>query len=86
MSIYIENLPSNKAGYASRITRKLARQLHHWFRVQETRRQLRLERWHLTMMTDEALRDIGISRASAEAEAMRTDIPAARSRFSPGCD
>ena len=78
MTVYTENLPRNKANYAFNIMDRLARQIHHWVKMQETRRQLQLERWQLTMMADETLRDIGISRADAEAEAARKDIPAAR--------
>jgi uncharacterized protein YjiS (DUF1127 family) len=84
MTIYTEKITRNKANHASMIMGKLARQIHHWFKMQETRHQLRLERRQLTMMTDEVLRDIGISRADAEVEAMRKDIPAARLCSRPG--
>ena len=79
MTIYTEKLTRNKANQVSRIMDKLARQIHHWFKMQEIRHQLRQERRQLMRMSDDALKDIGISRADAEAEAMRKDIPAARS-------
>ena len=78
MTIYTEKLTLNKANQAFRVMGNLARQIHHWLKMQEIRHQLRQERKQLMRMSDDALKDLGISRADAEAEARRRDIPAAR--------
>jgi uncharacterized protein YjiS (DUF1127 family) len=84
MTIYTEKLTHNKANQASRLMDKLASQIHHWFEMQEIKHQLRQERKQLMRMSDDALKDLGISRADANAEARLKDIPAARACLRPG--
>ena len=83
MTIYTEKLTHNKANQASRVMGNLARQIHHWLKMQEIRHQLRQERKQLMRMSGDALKDLGISRADAEAEAWMKDIPAARAFLRP---
>ena len=84
MTIYTEKLTHNKANQVSRVMGNLASQIHHWFKIQEIRHQLRQERKQLMRMSDDALKDLGISRADANAEARMKDIPAARACLRPG--
>jgi uncharacterized protein YjiS (DUF1127 family) len=84
MTIYTEKLTHNKANQASRVMGNLARQIHHWLKMQEIRQQLRQERKQLMRMSDDALKDLGISRAGANAEGQLKDIPAARACLQPG--
>ena len=58
--------------------RRLQQQLGEWAASEAVKRELRRERRQLKEMSDELLRDLGISRADAELEASRIDIPAAR--------
>ncbi len=78
MTIYTEDLTSRRSIFASIITDKLNWQINHWFRIQTIKHNLRQERRQLLTMTDEMLKDMGISHAEAEAEARRKDIPANR--------
>jgi uncharacterized protein YjiS (DUF1127 family) len=84
MTIYTEKLTHNRANQASRVMGNLARQIQHWLKMQEIRHQLRQERKQLMRMSDDALKDLGISRANANAEAWMKDIPAARAFLRPG--
>jgi uncharacterized protein YjiS (DUF1127 family) len=84
MTIYTEKLTYNRANQASRVMGNLSRQIHHWLKMQEIRHQLRQERKQLMRMSDDALKELGISRADANAEARLKDIPAARACLRPG--
>lgn len=57
---------------------RLIRQVRAWARQESLRRQLKRERRQLLAMDDETLADLGITRAAAEVEARRDDIPAER--------
>jgi uncharacterized protein YjiS (DUF1127 family) len=52
--------------------------LQQWFRVQQLKIEVSNERAQLLLLSDDRLRDLGISRASAGAEALRSDLPAER--------
>jgi uncharacterized protein YjiS (DUF1127 family) len=52
--------------------------LQQWFRVQQLKIEVSKERAQLLLLSDDRLRDLGISRASASAEALRSDLPAER--------
>ena len=49
-----------------------------WMKHQQFKFQVARERRQLMEMSDSMLHDLGISRAQAEAEAMRSELPAAR--------
>ena len=49
-----------------------------WMKNQQLKFQLARERRQLKDLSDAMLRDIGIDRAAALAEALRSDIPASR--------
>jgi uncharacterized protein YjiS (DUF1127 family) len=49
-----------------------------WVKNQQFKFRVALERRQLLEMSDEMLKDIGISRAQAEAEALRSDLPTSR--------
>lgn len=57
---------------------RLLQQVRAWAKREALKQKLRQERRHLVEMPDEMLRDLGIDRAAALAEAAKTDIPAAR--------
>jgi uncharacterized protein YjiS (DUF1127 family) len=52
--------------------------LRHWFKTLELKEKVNQERRQLLEMTDAMLSDIGITRAQANAEANRVDLPAER--------
>jgi uncharacterized protein YjiS (DUF1127 family) len=49
-----------------------------WMKNQQFKFRVAMERRQLLEMSDEMLKDIGISRAQAEAEALRSDLPTSR--------
>jgi uncharacterized protein YjiS (DUF1127 family) len=49
-----------------------------WMKNQQFKFRVAMERRQLLEMSDEMLKDIGISRAQAEAEALRSDLPSSR--------
>ncbi len=60
------------------IQHSLYQSFQQWFRVQRLKIEVSNERVQLSVLSDERLRDLGITRASANAEALRNDLPAAR--------
>jgi uncharacterized protein YjiS (DUF1127 family) len=56
----------------------LFQSLQRWFRVQQLKIEVSNERAQLSLLSDDILRDLGITRASAIAEVLRTDLPAER--------
>ena len=76
MNTRVQNCP---AGIVAESTLdRLQQQLREWAASAAVKRELRHERRQLAAMSDTQLRDLGISRADAELEASRVDIPAAR--------
>ncbi|MEZ5535323.1 MAG: DUF1127 domain-containing protein [Thiolinea sp.] len=63
------------------VARSLRQSVLHWLELQQLRHKIRKEREQLAALPDHLLRDIGVSRADAEAESRRSfeDIPAGRS-------
>ncbi len=57
---------------------RLLQQVRAWAAEESLKYRMKRERRQLAAMSDDLLRDLGISRADAEIEASRTDIPAAR--------
>ena len=56
----------------------LYQSLQQWFRTQRLKIEVSNERVQLSLLSDDKLRDLGITRAAADAEALRSDLPAAR--------
>jgi uncharacterized protein YjiS (DUF1127 family) len=56
----------------------LYQSLQQWFRIQLLKIKISNERAQLSLLSDDRLRDLGITRAAAAAEALKTDLPAAR--------
>ena len=78
MTTRTQNLPHNRSRYRSQIVDRLSRQIQCWFEMKQLKISLRQERKQLMTMSDELLKDLGISRADAETEARRKDIPPSR--------
>jgi len=57
---------------------RLLQQVRAWAAKESLKYRLKQERRQLAALSDEMLRDLGISRGDAEIEAARSDIPAAR--------
>ena len=53
-------------------------QLQHWLKILELKAEVNRERHQLLEMPDTMLSDIGITRAQANAEAQRIDLPLER--------
>ena len=56
----------------------LYQSLQQWFRIQLLKIKVSNERAQLSLLSDDMLRDLGITRAEADTEAFRNDLPAAR--------
>jgi len=78
MTEYTQKCPVNLAASPIRLTDNLRRAARQWLASQRLKSSLRRERAQLLAMSDAELRDIGIDRATAEHEALRSDIPAGR--------
>lgn len=76
MNIRAQNYPAGAA--AESVLDRLLQQVRAWAASESLKYRLQQERRQLAAMSDEMLRDLGISRGDADAEAARTDIPAAR--------
>lgn len=74
----VKSVKLNPALIAAEAIDKLQRQVRAWAIREALRYRLKQERQQLAAMSDEMLRDLGISRADAEAEAASREIPAAR--------
>ncbi len=78
MTTRSESLQTELASDHARTLERLLRQVRAWAAEESLRRQIRAERGQLLAMSDAMLADLGITRAEAEAEARRSDIPAER--------
>ena len=78
MTTKSSNLQSSLAAEHARTLERLLRQARDWAAEESLRRRIKQERRQLLTMSDATLADLGITRAEAEAEARRTDIPAER--------
>ena len=56
----------------------LFQSMQHWFRVQQLKIEISKEREQLSMLSNASLSDLGITRAEADAESGKNDIPAFR--------
>jgi uncharacterized protein YjiS (DUF1127 family) len=80
MTTYSEKYPHNIAGSSVGVFDNLIEKLCHYTKNQLLKARIRQERRQLLAMSASMLKDLGISRADAEQEAQRTDLPAARLR------
>lgn len=76
MNTRVENYTAAVA--AANALDTLLRKAQAWARREAVKSQLRRERRQLAEMSDEMLRDLGVRREDALAEAAKTDIPAGR--------
>ena len=78
MTAYSQSCSRSIAGHPAGALEILAEILCQWMKNQQLKFQLARERRQLLEMSDAQLRDIGITRAEAEAESARSDVPANR--------
>ena len=80
MTHYTGNCPHNLTVNTVGITDSLVQTLRQWMDQQRLKSQIQRERASLLSMSAEQLNDIGVDRSTANREANRSDIPAARYR------
>ena len=78
MTAYTQDCSRSIAGHPAGVLEILTEAVYLWMKNQQLKFQLARERRQLQDMSDAMLRDIGIDRATAQAEAARRDIPASR--------
>ena len=78
MTTYTESCSRSIAGHRAGALDILTQIFRQWVKNQQFKFRVALERRQLLEMSDEMLKDIGISRAQAEAEALRSDLPSSR--------
>ncbi|NCF38181.1 MAG: DUF1127 domain-containing protein [Gammaproteobacteria bacterium] len=78
MTTYTEKCSQSIVGHQAAALDILTQLFRQWMKHQQLKFQVAQERRQLTEMSDSMLRDLGISRAQAQAEAMRSGLPAAR--------
>jgi len=76
MTTRVQNQPAGATTAAT--LDRLLQEVRAWAANESLKYRLKQERRQLSEMSDEMLRDLGIDRAQAHAEAARTDIPASR--------
>lgn len=78
MTTYTENCSQGIVETSFGLLRSLGQMLQHSFEIQMLRAVLGRERQQLLEMSDEMLKDVGITRAQAKQEAQRVDLPQVR--------
>ena len=78
MTTYTQNCTHGSTANTTGILNSLAQLIRHWMDCQLLKIRIQHERKALLSMSDEMFRDIGVSKADAEQEARRIDIPAER--------
>ena len=78
MTTYTKSCSRSIAGHPAGALDILTQIFRQWVKNQQFKFRVALERRQLLEMSDEMLKDIGISRAQAEAEALRSDLPTSR--------
>lgn len=78
MTIYTENCSQSIVETSFGLLRNLGRALLYSFEVQKLKAILSRERQQLLEMSDEMLKDMGITRAQAKQEAKRVNLPQVR--------
>lgn len=79
MTTCTESCSRSISGHPAGVLDILAQIFRQWMKNQQFRFRVAQERRQLLEMSDEMLRDIGVSRAEAEVEAEQTALPAGRS-------
>lgn len=80
MTTYSTNCSRNIAGSSVGAFDTLLEKLCFYLENQFLKARIRQERRQLLSMSEAMLKDLGISRADADQEALRTDLPTARSK------
>lgn len=78
MTTCTENCAPGVAGGLPRSRPGLLETVRKWLAIQQFKATVRREREQLASCSEATLRDLGITRAEANAEARRRDLPAAR--------
>ena len=78
MTTYSENCSRSSVGSSVGTFEYLIEKSCHYMKSQLLKARIHQERQQLLAMSAAMLKDLGISRAEAEQEAQRTDLPAAR--------
>lgn len=78
MTTYTQSCSRSIAGHPTGALDILIQIFRQWMKNQQFKFRVAMERRQLLEMSDEMLKDIGISRAQAEAEALRSDLPTSR--------
>ncbi len=81
MTIFTEYCSPSIAETSAGTVDKLLQRVCCWIRIQRLRLKLQQERRQLLALPESMLRDMGITRADALAEAERRDIPTSRLAF-----
>jgi uncharacterized protein YjiS (DUF1127 family) len=79
MTTYTGNCSRSLAGESVGVLDTLLEKFCIWMNNQLLRVRIQQERRQLLSMSEAMLKDLGISRAAAEREAQRTDLPLTRS-------
>ena len=78
MTTYTEKCSRSIVGHPATALDMLTQLFRQWMKHQQLKFQVAQERRQLMEMSDSMLQDLGISHAEAQAEAMRSELPAAR--------
>lgn len=80
MTAYTERCSRSLVTSPAGVLEYLIGQTNCWFRIQQLKHQVARERRQLMLLSDAELKDLGISRYEAAAEAHRSDLPRDRLR------
>ncbi|MDH3760664.1 MAG: DUF1127 domain-containing protein [Gammaproteobacteria bacterium] len=75
MTTYTESCSRSIAGHPAGALDILTQIFRQWMKNQHFKIRVAQERRQLLEMSDDMLKDIGVSRAQAEAEALRSELP-----------
>ena len=78
MTTYSENCTRNHIESSAGVFASLHEKFCHYMKKQSLKFRIQQERRQLLSMSEVMLKDLGISRADAEQEAQRTDLPVKR--------
>lgn len=78
MTTFTKNCSQSISQNLNQAQHGLYQLLQQWFRIQNLKIAVENEREQLLELSNASLRDLGITRAQATAEAFRRDLPAGR--------
>lgn len=78
MTHYTQNCPRHITASPAGLTDSLLHLIRQWMARQRLKASIQRERASLMTLSDDQLKDIGIDRIEAQAEAARNDIPPVR--------